>query len=399
MNKAPLEGAREIIKTLTEEGHKAYIAGGWVRDFLMHNPSDDIDIATSATVEEIQKLFPKTLLVGAQFGIVVVVHEGHQFEVATFRTEADYKDGRRPQHVDTGTLEEDAQRRDFTINGMYYDIQKEEVIDLVRGKEDLQKKIIRAIGDANERIGEDRLRMVRAIRYAIRFHFQIDEKTKEAIRTHATELFPAVSVERVVSELQKMAAFSDIRDGILELQQFGLLDEIFPQLKGTTEDQLREKMSNVPYYPENAPLVAILFTLFEPSSLEEKWQLCDQLKLSNKDRKFAEHLQAWQETNMKDLYRWTELYAYPDSDLCLEITALTNDDREEYINTHYRQQKRLQEAIERRRQNKTLITAAMLQEKGIEPGKRMGELIKEGEKISVQQHISDPQKVLSLILH
>ena len=129
-----------LIKTLQEEGFTAYFAGGWVRDFLMERPSDDIDIATDATVEEIQQLFPKTIPVGIAFGIVIVVKEGYQYEVATFRKDQGYKDGRRPIGIEKAAPEEDAKRRDFTINGMFYDPLQEKLYDYVGGQEDLEQK-------------------------------------------------------------------------------------------------------------------------------------------------------------------------------------------------------------------------------------------------------------------
>ena len=143
--------AKTIVEKLKANGHTAYFAGGWVRDFLLQRPSDDIDIATSASVEEIQSIFPKTIPVGISFGIVIVVEKGHQFEVATFRQDKGYADGRRPTHIDKATPEEDAKRRDFTINGMFYDPTTEEVFDYVGGKDDLKKGIIKAIGDPHER--------------------------------------------------------------------------------------------------------------------------------------------------------------------------------------------------------------------------------------------------------
>src|SRR6185437_5720237 len=165
------EVATHIVKRLVEAGHLAYFAGGWVRDFLLNHPSDDIDIATSASVEEIQALFPKTIPVGIAFGIVIVVEKGHQFEVATFRKDRGYVDGRRPTGIDPASPEEDAQRRDFTLNGMFYDPLQKKVLDFVSGQEDLKKGIIRAIGNPHERFLEDRLRMMRAVRYGTRFGF------------------------------------------------------------------------------------------------------------------------------------------------------------------------------------------------------------------------------------
>jgi len=188
--------AASIVKKLSSAGHIAYFAGGWVRDFLMERPSDDIDIATSATPEEVQALFPKTIPVGIAFGIVIVVEDGHQFEVATFRQDQGYVDGRRPQGISSATPEEDAQRRDFTINGMFYDPIEKKLYDYVDGQKDIKKGIIKAIGNPHERFLEDRLRMMRAVRYSTRFNFPIESDTLQAILAHADSLLPAVALER-----------------------------------------------------------------------------------------------------------------------------------------------------------------------------------------------------------
>ena len=156
--------ARYIVDTLAKAGFVAYYAGGWVRDFLLGHPSDDIDIATNAPPETIQALFPKTVPIGIAFGIVLVIVEGHPYEVATFRNDLEYQDGRRPLRIEFTTAEEDAKRRDFTINGMFYDPLQKTVLDFVGGQQDLQKQLVRAIGNPHARIAEDRLRMIRAIR-------------------------------------------------------------------------------------------------------------------------------------------------------------------------------------------------------------------------------------------
>lgn len=169
-----LQFATSVVQRLVDAGFTAYFAGGWVRDFLMQRPSDDIDIATSATVDEVQALFPKTVPVGVAFGILLVIEGGHPFEVATFRKDRGYTDGRRPTGIDPATPEEDAKRRDFTINGMFYDPLKKQLFDYVGGQQDIKNKLIRAIGNPHDRFLEDRLRMMRAVRYATRFDFPIE---------------------------------------------------------------------------------------------------------------------------------------------------------------------------------------------------------------------------------
>ncbi|HEX5035421.1 MAG TPA: CCA tRNA nucleotidyltransferase, partial [bacterium] len=222
--------ARQIVETLAKAGFVAYYAGGWVRDFLLQHPSDDIDIATNAPPETIQALFPHTIPIGIAFGIILVIIDGHQYEVATFRQDLDYKDGRRPSRIAFSTAAEDAKRRDFTINGMFYDPLKGEILDFVGGQKDLKQGLIRAIGNPHERIREDRLRMIRAIRLACRFRFQIEPETEQAIRAHALELLPAVAIERIVQELEKAHAFGTLRPTLIQLHDFGLLTPIFSSI-------------------------------------------------------------------------------------------------------------------------------------------------------------------------
>ena len=160
------DAARAIVARLRDNGYVAYFAGGCVRDLVRGEVPKDFDVATSARPEEVQKIFARTYAVGAHFGVIVVLENGFQFEVATFRSDGVYLDGRRPTEVHFSSAEEDAKRRDFTINGMFFDPEKNEVIDFVGGRADLEAKLIRAIGDPAQRFAEDRLRMLRAVRFA-----------------------------------------------------------------------------------------------------------------------------------------------------------------------------------------------------------------------------------------
>src|SRR6478752_3495343 len=195
--------ARDLVRKLRAAGHVAYYAGGCVRDLLSGTPPKDVDIATDARPEVVQKLFPRTYAVGAHFGVIVVLENGFQFEVATFRSDGAYLDGRRPVEVHFASAEEDAARRDFTINGMFFDPEKNEVIDFVGGRADLERKLIRAIGDPAQRFAEDRLRMLRAIRFATALGFEIDPATWDAIVENA-DAITQISAERIREELVKI---------------------------------------------------------------------------------------------------------------------------------------------------------------------------------------------------
>src|SRR5579864_7748394 len=174
--------ALAIIRRLREAGFSAYLAGGCVRDRVLGVTAKDYDIATDARPEVVQRMFDNTVDVGARFGVIMVIVEEDNFEVATFRADAPYLDGRRPSSVSFGTIEEDAKRRDFTIGGMYYDPATDRVIDLVGGAGDLRRGLIRAIGNAYDRFDEDRLRILRGLRFAARLDFEIEPATWTAIK-------------------------------------------------------------------------------------------------------------------------------------------------------------------------------------------------------------------------
>src|SRR2546430_755721 len=200
----PMESAaRSIAHRLRERGHVAYFAGGCVRDLLRGQAPKDFDIATDARPEVVQKMFPRTYAVGAHFGVIVVLENDFQFEVATFRSDGAYLDGRRPVEVHFATAEEDAARRDFTINGMFFDPEKDEVIDFVGGRADLEARLIRAIGDPAQRFAEDRLRILRAIRFATVLGFDIDSATWAAGGASASSIVQ-ISAERIREELVKI---------------------------------------------------------------------------------------------------------------------------------------------------------------------------------------------------
>jgi poly(A) polymerase len=219
-----------ILRAIRAKGFTAYFAGGAVRDRLLGRVPKDYDIATSALPEQIEALFPKTVAVGKAFGVIMVVQDGFEIEVATFREDAGYQDGRRPDSVHFCGAEEDAKRRDFTVNGMFYDPIADEVIDYVGGKKDLEKKVIRAIGDPERRFAEDHLRMLRAVRFAHTLGFSIDPATYAAIKAHAPDL-AKISMERIANEFSRTLTES-IRpgDALTELVELGLMEHIIPEI-------------------------------------------------------------------------------------------------------------------------------------------------------------------------
>ena len=223
------DAATAIVRRLRDAGRVAYFNGGCVRDMVRGVEPHDIDIATSATPEQVQALFPRTVAVGAQFGVVLVLEGEHQFEVATFRSDEAYVDGRRPTSVRYGSPEEDAQRRDFTINGLFFDPIANEIIDFVGGRADIERRIVRTIGDPHDRFTEDKLRLLRCIRFASSLGFEIENRTFSAVRELATQIH-VVSAERIRDELIKILTRPRAGHGLELLDTSGLLQETVPEV-------------------------------------------------------------------------------------------------------------------------------------------------------------------------
>jgi poly(A) polymerase len=232
--------AAEIVRTLREHGYQAYFAGGCVRDLLLGREPADFDVSTDATPRQVMQIFPQTFAVGEQFGVVLVpqysgatgvlARHGETVEVATFRSDVGYSDGRHPDEVRfSKDPREDVQRRDFTINGMLLDPATNEVLDFVGGREDLKAGIVRAIGEPERRFAEDKLRMLRAVRFAARFEYRIDPATLEAIQRLAPHI-RQVSCERVREELTKMLTEGRARRAFELLDTTGLLREVLPEI-------------------------------------------------------------------------------------------------------------------------------------------------------------------------
>ena len=205
MNSSVRETATQIAGRLQAAGFAAFWVGGCVRDFLLGREPQDFDLATDAKPEQVEKLFRKTIPVGKKFGVIIVVENRQQFQVATFRAEAEYRDGRRPEKIIFANAEADASRRDFTVNGLFYDPRTEKIHDWVGGENDLRVRIIRTIGSPEERFGEDHLRMLRAVRFAARLGFEIEPQTFAAIQALAPKI-QLISAERVRDELIKLFA-------------------------------------------------------------------------------------------------------------------------------------------------------------------------------------------------
>ncbi|HWL11010.1 MAG TPA: CCA tRNA nucleotidyltransferase [Planctomicrobium sp.] len=243
--------ATSVVHQLVQAGFIAYWAGGCVRDLLRGVFANDYDVATNATPDQVRTVFGhrRTLAVGESFGVIIVLGpkgSGHSVEVATFREEGEYTDGRHPGRVSFCTPEEDAQRRDFTINGMFYDPLTQTVHDFVGGEEDLRQGIVRAIGDPRHRMTEDKLRMLRAVRFVASLGFRLEDSTAEAIREMAPQV-TVVSAERIAQELRKMLSNSNRARAMRLCDDLGLLSYILPEVGELTagQQQLLEQLSTI----------------------------------------------------------------------------------------------------------------------------------------------------------
>jgi poly(A) polymerase len=223
------QAAENICRTLEKAGHRALLAGGCVRDMLLGIPPKDYDVATSARPEEVEALFPRTYSVGAAFGVEIVLLPEGQFEVATFRKDGPYLDGRHPQHVEFVQEERDALRRDFTINAMFYEPATGKYVDYVGGREDLKRGIVRAVGDPQQRFEEDHVRLLRGVRFAGRFDYLIERETLAAIKAMAP-LVRKTSAERIRDEMVKILTEGGARRAFELMDETGLLEVILPEV-------------------------------------------------------------------------------------------------------------------------------------------------------------------------
>lgn len=334
--------AVEVVRQLQQAGYDAVWAGGCVRDLLMDRQPQDYDVATSAQPADVRRLFDRTLPVGESFGVILVLGprqdgESLQVEVATFRTEGEYSDGRRPDHVQFATAEEDAWRRDFTINGMFFDPVAGRPVDYVGGEEDLKRGLVRAIGEPHDRMREDKLRMLRAVRFTAGFDFELDAATERAIVDMAREIH-VVSAERIADELRKMLVNRHRRRAVRLMQQTGLLLELFSELKSLLQPEVPRAWSHTLDLLEELrdpgfelALASLLHTVPSGASDDRRSSpgdgtasgVCRRLKLSNKERQhivwLVEHQHALDNAQSLPLAMLKRLLASPYRDDLIEL--------------------------------------------------------------------------------
>ena len=272
--------ATAIVQRLQSAGHEAFWVGGCVRDTLLGKEPKDYDIATSARPEEVERLFRQTIPVGRQFGVLLVVENGISFQVATFRQEADYRDGRHPEQVTFAGARADARRRDFTINGLFFDPVGQALHDWVGGREDLEQRRIRTIGRPEERFAEDHLRLLRVVRFAAQLDFTIEPETLEAVGRMANRIV-SVSAERIREELIRLFAPPHAAAGLESLRSSGLLPRVLPEAvplltcdqspeyhpEGTVYEHVRRMLALLPADADPAlPWAVLLHDIAKPAS-------------------------------------------------------------------------------------------------------------------------------------
>jgi len=287
----PWDAAFEIIQRLRARGHVALLAGGCVRDRLLGVTPKDFDVVTDAVPERVLEMFPRARKVGAKFGVILVRRFGHDVEVATFRADGPYSDGRHPDSIKFGSDVEDARRRDFTINGLFMDPVDDRILDHVNGRTDIEAKIVRTIGDPDERFAEDHLRMLRAVRFAARLGFTIEPKTAQSIQRFADQL-NTISPERVWMELELILAMPSRSRGWQLLMDTGLrahLSTAWP-LSPTADQAIIERLAALPAKPVAVSLA--LAVALQNLDINAVAAVCRSLRLSNRLSKAVEWLLA-----------------------------------------------------------------------------------------------------------
>ncbi|CAN5331820.1 CCA tRNA nucleotidyltransferase [soil metagenome] len=305
------EFATDAVRKLQTAGFTAYWAGGCVRDELLGLTPADYDIASDAAPEQVQQLFKRTIAVGASFGVIEVLgpRDAHgewlKVQIATFRSDGTYTDGRRPDTVVFSTPEDDAQRRDFTINGLFFDPVANQLHDFVGGQIDLKNKVLRAIGDPVARFTEDKLRILRAVRMATRFELRIDEATFHAARAMAAQI-DAVSPERISDELRKLLSHPRRSHGVSLLKEMSLVEPILPEVAATMDTAVKLTAA----LPDSATFPLTFATLLRSLGTKTTRGVCRRLRLSNDETHRTEWLVARQ-SDLRDTPSMQKCKLYP----------------------------------------------------------------------------------------
>jgi len=389
------DAAIEIVNELRTHGHEAYFVGGCVRDMVMKIEPVDYDIATSAHPEEITRIFPRTETIGAQFGVVLVIKRGHPFEVATFRSDEAYIDGRHPSGVVFTDARQDVLRRDFTINGLLYDPLTHEVIDYVNGRADIDAKIVRAIGDPRARFEEDKLRILRAIRFGARLGYTIEQETWNAVRAMAPKIHQ-VSSERVRDELTRILIEGQSARGIRMLEESGLRGQILPELEWTTHIE-----KSLQFMERGSPGDFGFGVLLHHTAIAEVQDIVERLKFSRAEmhhiEALVENLPRFSEVRqmtISSLKRFFRVDRFDDHLNLAHIHALASG--EQLLDYTYA----LRKWKEWSREDiwpRPLITGNDLIEMGFEPGPQFKEILTRVEDEQLEGRLTTGEQALEFV--
>lgn len=365
--------ALKIVRKLKKAGFNALFAGGCVRDMLLGENPNDYDVATNARPEEVTRLFKRTIEVGAEFGVVIVLIGAEQVEVATFRIEGGYSDGRHPSYIDFADARKDAERRDFTVNAMFYDPLEEKVVDYVRGREDLEKGIIKTVGDPRQRFGEDYLRMLRAVRFSVQLDFEIEENTRKAVCEKA-ENISVISGERIAAEIERILACPGRSRGAEELISTGLGRVIFPGFEGEKAKFGAKVLEHLPRCPDMGLGLAGMFAGFDTDFAVKS---CKVLKLSTKQSKKMKSLLEQRGKLLKAEMSLAELKLTASNEYFEDLFALQTalqKARGESTSPLHKLKQRIEELGNAELRPAPLLNGYELMELGVEEGRKIGEL-------------------------
>lgn len=379
--------ALTIVKTLKERGHVAVLAGGCVRDALLGVAAHDLDLATSALPEEVEKAFARTLALGKDFGTIGVVLEGQTFEVTTFRGEGPYLDGRHPSEVWFTNMEEDARRRDFTVNALFYDPLTDELIDFVGGRQDLADKILRTVGAAEARFGEDHLRMLRGIRFVGQLGFTLDEEALRATRLLKHKL-AAVSVERIFTETRKLLGSGHLHLALEVLLKSELHEIFWPELLDLTLPQVKSLPPFINWENVYAGLSLILRQ--DPRPRLQAWKVSRESQRRVQLQLDAIHTLRDGKSSRADRVRALGGDVYAEV-LALCGLVLPSTQAEAFVNEY------LRVAGADGKLPKPWVTGADLIEAGIPAGEKMGQIIKRIYDAQLEARIESREDALKMV--
>ncbi|WP_213358282.1 CCA tRNA nucleotidyltransferase [Chlamydiifrater phoenicopteri] len=397
------ESAKKIITVLKNADCEAFFVGGCVRDMIMGLPIGDIDIATNASPVLISTLFPDTIAIGAAFGIIVVKQDGALFEVATFRSDGSYSDGRHPDRIVFSSMKEDALRRDFTINGLFYDPFTDKIFDYVDGIKDIERKIIRAIGHPRVRFTEDKLRILRAARFSSRLGFSIEPSTRKAILKEVDTLTASVSPERIWQELKKIATFPNLYQAVALLEELKILQTVFPELKTLPLTSVKKAMRCLERLETPLPPILYYLPLFAGLSTADKKAIFLRLKVSSKE---LDLIEAWDEAflefSKKNINRvfWAHFFASSKAEFFLPLYGALlaqEESRKDFTAKTSRLKQELYPFTMRIKTKRPVVVAADLIARGVAPGRLLGDLLKEAETLSIEKNCQNKEEILHLL--